>query len=79
MKYVYALMLLSLSAVAAADCLKYCNPEVSKPCGRGCISKAINCHIPWTVACSGIRPGGSSKPTYESPKKIDINDIPKAN
>ena len=63
--YVFA-----LSAVAdAKTCIKYCNPEVSRPCGDGCISKDLNCKKSWTRACVGINPNKGSGRAY-SPAEV---------
>lgn len=40
----------------AKDCTMYCNPEKSKPCGKGCIKKAFTCHKKITLSCVGPKP-----------------------
>lgn len=39
-----------------------CNPELSTPCGKGCIPKDKSCHKPWTTSKVGVRT--SSGKTY---------------
>ena len=59
-------MLIS-TASFAAESHRYCNPEVSKPCGKGCVLLSKACHIPWTTSISGIKPRGaqaSTTPVY---------------
>jgi hypothetical protein len=56
---------------ASAVCTRYCNPNVSKPCGKSCISKYNQCHKPWTTACSGTNPNSGSKPVYNTPKHVE--------
>ena len=55
---------------SAAQCSRYCNPEVSKPCGQGCITKDFTCRKSWTTACVGVKPK-TAKPGYENPKHVD--------
>lgn len=48
---------------------RYCNPKVSKPCGKGCVLLAKSCRIPWTTSRVGIKPRASN--AVESPKYVD--------
>ncbi len=56
-----------------AKCLKECDPEVSKPCGKTCISLELNCHQPTTRTCVGKR-GKSTKKNYANPKYVEASD-----
>ena len=71
---ILALCLIGSGAHAADSCPRYCNPEVSKPCGAACISKDRTCRKPWTTSCVGVRPD-SSGPAYEKPKFV--TEVPK--
>lgn len=44
-----ALILASATSAQA----RTCNPEKSKPCGNGCISKSFTCHKTSTSSVSG--------------------------
>lgn len=61
----FSALLLSLT-LQAQSCTRYCDPAVSKPCGRACISKSLTCRKSWTTACEGKRPA-TSKPGFEKP------------
>ncbi len=67
-----AFLMIITSLEASATCTSMCNPQVSTPCGKGCISKWKSCHIPWTTACPGVRTS-SSKPSYKTPKHVEPN------
>ena len=60
-----------VSLNANADCTRYCNPEKSKPCGKGCISKEFTCHKPVTTSCSGTKPG--KKQAFYTPSAGEAN------
>jgi hypothetical protein len=49
---------------------KYCNPEVSKPCGNACISLAKQCRVPWTTSISGKRPA-TAKASFDAPRYVE--------
>lgn len=70
-------LILILAAVSglnvSATCLKKCDPLVSKPCGKTCISKELSCHKPTTRACFG-EPGSSTKKTYDKPKYVEATE-----
>lgn len=69
MKKLILLVLLVGSVGQAADnCPRYCNPEKSKPCGAGCISKDLVCRKDWTTSCVGIKPSESKG--YATPKFV---------
>jgi hypothetical protein len=69
---IMSLVFMSSVASYAASCPRYCNPEVSKPCGASCISKDRACHKPWTTSCVGINPN-HRKPVYAEPKFVSEN------
>lgn len=74
MRSVYIAILLSLSSVNTyAACAFMCNPAVSKPCGKACISNWKACHKPFTIGCSGVRtkPAGV---TYENPIRVEASE-----
>ena len=63
---------LLLASTSSAAPSAYCNPEKSKPCGKGCISLTKTCRTPWTTAVAGVNPNkGSSKQGYETPKFVE--------
>jgi hypothetical protein len=66
-----ALTLVTPVLMYAAPALagKTCDPEVSKPCGKICISKDLDCHKPFTTAKMG-KPGRSTKKVYEKPELL---------
>lgn len=74
MSLVSALTALSLDVSAA--CLKKCDPDVSKPCGKTCISKELTCHKPTTRACFGER-GSSTKKDYANPTYVEASESEK--
>ena len=59
-----------ITSAYAKECSRYCNPAKSKPCGRGCISKSLNCRKSWTTACVGIRE--NVKPKGTKPKHTEM-------
>jgi hypothetical protein len=72
MKQVLAIAVTLLMAqVSMAGPSAYCNPERSKPCGKGCIGLTKTCRTPWTTAVSGVNPNKSSKKGYETPKYVE--------
>jgi len=64
-----------LKPFQAADGHKYCNPEVSKPCGSSCVILAKTCRIPWTTSISGTRPKSQAqakvKQGYVTPRFVE--------
>ena len=68
--------LLIFSINANAECARYCNPEKSKPCGKGCISKDYTCHKPVTTSCAGKR-GDSKTSRWIGPNETEsrINEL----
>lgn len=66
-KTITLLILLAASSVHATT---YCNPERSKPCGKGCIPKDRACHKSWTTSLVGERPSAGSGLTYEHPTYV---------
>ncbi len=58
---------------AQAKCIKECDPEVSKPCGKTCISKELDCHKPTTRACYG-KAGKSTKKVYTTPVYVESTE-----
>ena len=67
-------LMFTLSANAKpAGCLKECDPEVSKPCGKGCIARELDCHKPTTRACFGEK-GKSTKKVYAEPKYVESKE-----
>lgn len=67
----------TIAPSANATCTRYCNPAVSKPCGKACISKYFACHKPTTTACSGTNPNSTGKPIYKNPKHVEPADYDK--
>lgn len=69
LKTTIAFILITLAALTskAATTTKYCNPDKSKPCGKGCIPLAKQCHVPWTTSKVGINPNKGSGPVYANP------------
>jgi len=55
---------------AQENCSRYCDPNVSIPCGNGCISKHLMCTKDWTTACTGTRQK-AKKQYFKTPKKVD--------
>lgn len=53
----------------------YCNPEVSKPCGQGCITLAKTCRKSWTTSRVGVNLNANKKKGYANPKFVD--QVPK--
>ena len=66
-----------LLASLTAHATRYCNPEVSKPCGAGCISKDLVCRKPWTTSKVGISPNKNGKKGYANPQFVEV--APKSN
>ncbi len=67
-----------LSHVGNAECSRHCNPETSKACGHGCISKYFNCHKPTTTACNDGTESNTKK-VYNTPTHVEPgSDQPKA-
>lgn len=72
---IISVLLFSLSVLfslntANANCLKYCTPGKSKPCGMTCIPLELNCTKPTTRSCMGPRPQ-SAKTNYTNPKYVE--------
>ena len=67
----FILVALAYGMMASADtCSRYCNPELSKPCGGACIALTKSCHKDWTTACVGEKPK-SKLLSFDSPKHVD--------
>lgn len=65
------LLVVSFAGVSAnAACLAYCNPAVSKPCGKACINKFKQCHKSWAMTCSGVK-SYSGSPVYETQTHVE--------
>lgn len=56
-------------------CSAYCNPEVSNPCGKGCVSKTKSCRKSWTTACSGENPNKGGK-SYAPNEVKHVSEAP---
>jgi hypothetical protein len=65
---ILSLLLVGSVTQAADSCPRYCNPEKSKPCGAGCISKDLTCRKDWTTSCVGVRE--NKKVGYSTPKFV---------
>lgn len=59
---------------AQAECTKMCNPDVSKPCGKGCTSKYNSCHKSWATTCSGVKAVSGSK-AYSEQKHVEPDSV----
>lgn len=68
------LVLLGSGSAFAQECSRMCNPEKSKPCGNGCISKHLMCTKSWTTACVGTKELQKKK-TYAEPKHVNPSDL----
>lgn len=55
------------TARGAESCKRYCNPDVSKPCGASCIPKDNYCRKNWTTSCAGVRPDREKGRVYDKP------------
>jgi len=69
--YKFLTVLVFLASVNASA--KYCNPEVSRPCGKACISKELACHKNWTTNDVGVAPSKQGKEySTDEVKRVDM-------
>ena len=62
-----------VASVAQADngCTKMCDPAKSRPCGRSCINKDLNCKYDWATTCSGVKEDQKQGFSADQVKHVD--------